>query len=735
MDVRSVRSLAIAGLGAFLASCGGSSTAPQTHPSIGLAVQSVEFGAEIGSGNPSAQTVNITNSGTGTLSGLSVGTITYGTGASGWLSATISGGSAPASISLNATIGSLAQGSYSATVPITASGATNSPAGLKVTFIVFPQAGNTTLAVGQDTTFLTTPVVATNITLAPGQQYLIAVVNTDTSASVNEDFTLFGSVTSTQRVHLATASPAARRAQVAPTPIRKLTVSAATVKRMQRMRKLQANHLAMLDHNTAVFQRVQRTGRVAPLSGATVTRPRFSISQTVGTVNKIYVASSFGASCSGVDSIGARTVAVGAHVIVLADTNTTKWPSNMRDSAFYQTFANEYDAQTFPHINTYIGNPLAYDSHLSSIGKITVVISPVLNNFGGGIVAFVDGCDFLPFDSNPNGPNGEILGNQTEVFYYWAPDTASGWTGRAWEDLMRGTAAHESKHVVSYTDRIINNGFQFFEQRWLEEGLAQESAEIWERNFNHTTWKGNANFNQTVACEIYLGPHETPACQDSPGTLPIALTGSHLPFLFDYLAAESQSPTGLGFGNTGNNATPTNYGAGWEFARWATDQYATTEAAFIQSLVNENTRSGLDNVSAHTGKSVQELLVYWNLATAIFDTATYTPADVRTTIPSFNFGQIFYVGQTSLQCNINGTTKPCGLFGQNFSTTPVWPIQPAALSTGNISAKVTGVSGTTAAYFLLTSTGNGHQYIQLQNGSGGSISTSSGLRIGIIRVK
>jgi hypothetical protein len=733
MDVRSVRSLAIAGLGAFLASCGGTSTAPQTHPGIGLAATSVQFGAEVGTGNPSAQTLNITNSGTGTLSGLSLGTITYGTGASGWLGATLSASTAPATITLNATIGSLAQGSYSATVPITASGAGNSPASLKVTFVVFPQAGNTTLAVGQDTTFLTTPVAATNITLAPGQQYLIAVVNTDSSAAVNEDFTLFGSMTNTQRVHLAAASPV-RRAQFAANATPKFTVSAATVKRMQRMRQLQANHLAMLDHNTAVFQRVQRTGRVAPTSGATVARPRFGISQTVGTVNKIYVASSFGASCTGVDSIGARTVAVGQHVIVLADTNTTQWPSKMRDSAFYQAFANEYDAVTFPHINTYIGNPLAYDNQLSRIGKITVVISPVLNHFGGGIVAFVDGCDFFTFNDTLSSQNAD-LDNQTEVFYYWAPDTASGWVGRAWEDLMRGTAAHESKHIVSYTDRIINNGLQYFEQRWLEEGLAQESAEIWERNFNHTTWKGKANFNQTVACEIYLGPREQPACQDSLGTLPVALTGSHLPFLFDYLAAESQSPTGLGFGNTGNNATPTNYGAGWEFARWATDQYGSTEASFIQSLVNEPTLSGLANVSAHTGKSVQELLVYWNLASAIYDTATYTPTDVRTTIPSFNFAQIFYVGQTSLQCKINGTTKPCGLFGQNFSTTPVWPIQPVALSTGNFNAKVTGVSGTTAAYFLLTSTGSGHQYIQLQSGTGQSISTSSGLRIGIIRVQ
>jgi hypothetical protein len=723
-----MRSLAISVLSvAFLASCGGTSTAPQTHPAIGLTTTSISFGAQVGGGNPTAQTVSVANSGTGTLSGLALGTITYASG-SGWLNATLSATSAPATISLTATTGSLTQGTYSATIPINASSA-SSPASLTVKFIVFPPAGNTSLTIGQDTTFLGTPVMATNIVVQPGQQYLIAVINTDSSASANEDFTLFGSMASTQRVRQA-SMPTARRASVATRPVPALAMSAAAVKRMQRLHQLQANHLAMLDHNIAVGRQLARVGRSGQISGGAVPRPRFSISQTVGTMNKIYIASSFGAGCTGVDSIGARTVAVGAHVIVLADTNRTNWPDSLRDSAFYQTFANEYDAVTFPHINTYIGNPLAYDTHLSSIGKITVVISPVLNNFGGGIVAFVNSCDFFPFDGNLGDQNAD-LGNQTEVFYYWAPDEASGWTHAAWEDLMRGTAAHETKHIVSYTDRIINSGFSTFEERWLEEGLAQQSADIWERNFNGTTWKGHANFNQTVACELYLGPNETPACQDANNTKPVALTGSHLPFLFDYLAAESQSPTGLGFGNTGSNATPTNYGAGWEFARWATDQYATTEPSFIQSLVNEPTLSGLANVSAHTGKSIEELLVYWNLASAIYDTVTYTAADPRITIPSFNFGEIFYVGQTSLTCGGN----PCGLFGPNFSRTPTFPITPTPLTAGNINAKVTGVSGTTAKYFLLSTSGTGSQYIQLQDGSGQSISTSSGLRVGIIRVQ
>ncbi len=733
MHVRGARSaIAIAmviACSTIIASCGGSPTTPANKSALTLADTAVTFVSELGTGDPAAQTVAITNGGSGTLSGLSLGTVTYGGGASGWLSATLSGASAPATISLKAKAGQLAVGLYTATVPVTAAGG-SPPRSLVVAFNVAPVAGTTTLsAAGVSQTFLTNASFATNLAVTAGARYLIAVVNTDTSSAVNEDFTLFGA-TLGGGAQVVTAMPPRRalvRAAVATTARAPRFELGPNAKRLASLKRMQANHLRMLDRNRTMVQQFRAAGRLSAASAAPRQRAQGAISQTIGTVNKIYIASSFGGTCTDVDSIGARTVAVGQHIIVLADTNRTLWPDSLRDSAFYQTFANEYDAVTFPHIKTFIGDPLALDAQLSGLGKVTVTISPVLNNFGGGIVAFVNSCDFFPVVA-PGKANAD-LDNFTEMFYYFAPDPKLGWTisgGNPWGMLMRATAAHETKHIVSYTDRLTNNS-PSFEERWLEEGLAQESSEIWERNFSHVTWKGNANFDQTVGCEIFLGPNG-PQCNVGNNN-PIALTGSHLPFLFDYLNAESTSPTGLGFGNAGNNATPTNYGAGWEFARWATDQYATSEATFIQSLVNDPTLTGMANVSQHTGKTVQELLVYWNLATAIFDTATYTAADVRTTIPSFNFGNIFFVAQSDLTCG--GT--PCGLFTQ--SGKPVFPIQPDTMSTGPISATVTGMPGTTASYFLLSAPAAGTQYLQLLSGTGGALSTSSGLRVGIIRVK
>ena len=151
--------------------------------------------------------------------------------------------------------------------------------------------------------------------------------------------------------------------------------------------------------------------------------------------------------------------------------------------------------------------------------------------------------------------------------------------------------------------------------------------------------------------------------------------------------------------------------------------HSAGEGPFIKSLINEPTLNGMANLSSHTSQSIPLLLVYWNVAAGIFQTPGYTAADARTTIPSFNFADIFSVGQTGLTCN----GSPCGLFTQSGS--PVFPLQPIALSTGTISKSVNGVPGTAAAYFLLTATGSGIETLQLLNGQGAALASNSGLRV------
>jgi hypothetical protein len=721
---RRVRRFAIVGpLGLVLAGCGDSTTEPPPNPpTITIAASAVTFAAPQGGASSPPQTVAVGNGGGGTLFGLSAGPISY-TGPGGWLSAKLEKTIAPTTLTLTANAGSLASGSYTATVPIAATSAGNSPQTITVTLLVLSGNGTTDLtAAGQSAVFLDSPNLGTQLTVEGGSQFLIAVVNTAPTHTVTEDFRLAGALITPAAgaMEPAAAVAQAARRHVEPAPARSATYSAPRSVITQRpvLERLAQNHLRMLDWNRQLYARrgnfreARARLRALGTRGASVVA---AISTTIGNVNKVYVKKQLGGDCADVDSIGARTVAVGQHVIVLADTNVTTWPNADRpDSSFYKTFADEYDQITWPHLLTNIGNPLAYDANLSGLGKVTVTITPILNNIGGGLLAFVSGCDFLPF--TPTGPD-PALSNNTEMFYSMVPSSST-FAVADWEKQLRATAAHESKHIVSFADRIINDS-PVFEEIWLEEGLAQVSSEMWMRAFNQATWKGHADFRQTVGCELHLGP--SAPCNAS-NDKPLDLVISHLPFLFTYLQTESETHAqGLGLDFASN------YGAGWSMARWTVDQYASDEGTFIQSLINEPALNGLANLSSHTGQSIPLLLAYWNLATAIYNTPTYTAADPRITIPSFNLPEIFNVGQTQLTCG--GT--PCGLFTQ--SGMPVYPVQPIEVA-GSFSEAVQGVRGTAAAFFLLSATGSGKQALQLQSGGGGTLSPSSNLRVGIIRV-
>lgn len=722
-------------VGLCVLACSGGDTRPRAPaPAISLSTATVTFTAASGTASPNSQVITVTNSGTGTLSDVAAGTIAYTSGTAGWLAASVSASTAPATMTLTATLGLLPSGTYKATVPVTAgaTGVTNSPQSVSVTFAVTGSGAEPlSLALGQSTAFLTSPNFNATLSVQPGSQYLVAVVNTDPSATQVESFSLTGSPGPAASVRIA-AGPASAPSQAVRAPQTTsrptLSVSGGIPASMTTLQGFAQNHAAMLARNretyaragnpSAAWSRVRAQGRLSAQVSAAVV-------PTIGTVNKVYVSNSLSAGCSSVDSIGARTVAIGQHVIVLADTDLTKWPQAFRpDSSFYQTYANEYDQVTWPHLLTYIGNPLAYDASLSSVGKVTVTITPVLNNLagmtGGGVaVAFVDGCDFFPSGSSSIGGG---FSNQTEMLYSLVP-AANTFSIAVWEAELRATSAHESKHIVSYADRIINHS-PAFEEVWLEEGLANESSEIWMRHFNQATWLGHASFLETVPCEINFGPS---APCDINGDKPRALTFSHLPFFFDYLLTESSS-NGEGLGLD----SPSDYGAGWTFGRWATDQYANgVEGTFVQSLINESQLTGLPNVALHTGATVPTLLTYWNLATAIFQTPAYTASDVRATIPSFNFADIFKVGQTT-HFTCGGT--PCGLFTR--SGTPVYPVQPIAFSSASAFAQtVSSVPGTSASFFLLSASGAGVETLQLLAPGGAALAASSGFRVAIIRVQ
>jgi len=108
------------------------------NPAIGLSLTAVGFTDTVGTADPAPRTVTVSNTGGGALTGLATGTITYGAGATGWLTASLNTATAPATLTLTASNAGLAAGSYTATVPVTSGVATNSPQTVTVTYTLSP---------------------------------------------------------------------------------------------------------------------------------------------------------------------------------------------------------------------------------------------------------------------------------------------------------------------------------------------------------------------------------------------------------------------------------------------------------------------------------------------------------------------------------------------------------------------------------------------------------------------
>ena len=135
-----------------------------TQPAIGLNATSVSFNATAGGGDPAAQTVSVTNVGSGTLSGLSAATF-YDPGPSGWLNSGLNSTTAPATLTLRAITGSLAPGTYTAQVAVISLVAANSPQAINVTFVVAP---------GAPATVIVAPGYGAIRTTAPNQTIQLA---------------------------------------------------------------------------------------------------------------------------------------------------------------------------------------------------------------------------------------------------------------------------------------------------------------------------------------------------------------------------------------------------------------------------------------------------------------------------------------------------------------------------------------------------------------------------------
>lgn len=172
-------------------------------PAIALTPDSIHFGIEAGQGSPPPASIAISNDGGLTLAGLTVGAIDYGTGPSAWLVAQLDTSVAPATLTLQAATGAITQaGTYLATVPIVAAGASNTPldvrvvldvvAGPPATYQMVASAGNNQLVLAGSTVSVNPEVTisdqfANPIAGLPVTFLVVAGGGTISGASVNTD--------------------------------------------------------------------------------------------------------------------------------------------------------------------------------------------------------------------------------------------------------------------------------------------------------------------------------------------------------------------------------------------------------------------------------------------------------------------------------------------------------------------------------------------------------------------
>ncbi|HEY2804754.1 MAG TPA: hypothetical protein VGI92_02760 [Gemmatimonadales bacterium] len=108
---------------------------PSQMPAIALDPSTIAIMDSVGRADPQSVGVAVSNSGMGALRSLTVQPTIYEGGAS-WLTASLTADSAPATLTITTNGAGLTPGTYIATVPIAAAGASNSPQRVQVTLTV-----------------------------------------------------------------------------------------------------------------------------------------------------------------------------------------------------------------------------------------------------------------------------------------------------------------------------------------------------------------------------------------------------------------------------------------------------------------------------------------------------------------------------------------------------------------------------------------------------------------------
>ena len=416
----------------------------------------------------------------------------------------------------------------------------------------------------------------------------------------------------------------------------------------------------------------------APAAGAsvaTVTPP------TIGSLRSFTVCANR-ADCSLASDfkrVGARAVAVGAHVAIYVDTLA---PANGLDSADIDTLKQVFDARLYP---------LAVDtfgavSDIDSNGVVIALMSPVVNSLvttaecdsAGFIAGF-----FFPPDLDAAAPS--FQSNRGEVFYSIVADPAGtlscAHSSASVKRIIPSTFVHEFQHMINFAQHVLFRPGQATEDGWLDEGLSKFAEELAARTYLP---------GDTTTFHHYMDDNDF------------------------YDAAQYLSKTGTSFLLIPfDNGTLADVGASWLFVRYLMDQ---SPGGLAGKLV-QTTLFGEANVAAQTGQNFSTLVSRWALTNWVSDLPGFTPPP-ELTYTSFSFRAEF----DSLDIK----------FPNNFP--PSYPLAPIA--TAGAQVRMSGTLDAGSGLYVRALQGPGAPAFTLSfTGSNATLFTSVVPRLTVIRIR
>ncbi len=420
-------------------------------------------------------------------------------------------------------------------------------------------------------------------------------------------------------------------------------------------------------------------------------------------------------------SVRVRTVYSGPRAIILEDVAA---PLAGTMDSYYQQLGQEFDQVMFPIVTSKFGDPVAYDTATDKNGKILMLFSKQVNDFGD-ILGFVTTCDFFPPSFKFSDNTSPIASNQAEIFYAVAPTSAAAGfssslqnlTKDGWRRLIRGTIIHEVKHLAMFSERAAHPTSVTLEEAWLEEGTAMLAEELFARTITGATFGGNTGYGSStnptgLFCEVRPGSNSCPPDRPS-------LVFPSVAWLHDYLR-RNEDLTMLGSSpNVTDDASF--YGTSWAFVRWVLDHHFSDESTFLKALIDEPDLSGVNNVVARVGRPYSELLADFSLALALDDRTEFTASRSQFSFTTWNLASLFQ-GLNSDFANTNPNPFPFA-----------HPLQPHQLGFGSFVSSVSSLRAGTSEFFEISGTQSGKQLVELRSQGGGAPAPT--LRISIVRVQ